>query len=101
MMVVGEVLERLCDEAFASELLVELGDLPLMVGVDAAGRRSGESAAVYAAGAVRRFAAFASDEDWLALMAALERTDDPGAACLRQMLAWSLRHDTDCAGDCP
>ena len=42
---------------------------------------------------MRRFADFADDEDWLALMTALERAPDPGAACLRQMLAWSLRHD--------
>jgi hypothetical protein len=48
---------------------------------------------------VRRFSIFADDEDWLALMTALERARDPGAACLRQMLAWSLRHDRDCERD--
>ena len=48
-----------------------------------------------------RFTAFASDEDWLALMTALERTSDPAAACLRQMLLWSLRQDShaDCDAD--
>ena len=48
---------------------------------------------VVAAAASRRFAQLASDEDWLALMTALERADDAGAACLRHMLAWSLRHE--------
>ncbi len=95
-MLLGDVLNRLSDEAFAAETLVSLGDLPLMAGVEAEADRQGESAGLYAAGAVRRFAAFAGDEDWLALTTALERAADPGAACLHHMLAWCLRHDRDC-----
>ncbi len=92
-MLLGQVIERLVDEGFASETLLALGDLPLLVDVEAAGRKEGISAAVYAAAAARRFASQAADDDWLALMTALERADDPGAACLRQMLVWSLRLD--------
>ena len=99
-MVLGEVLEQLRDEGFAAEMLLSLHDLPLMAHVEAAAQRFGENASIYAAGAVRRFAAFASDEDWLALMTALEHADDPSTICLRQMLNWSLRHDTDCEGSC-
>jgi hypothetical protein len=95
-MILGQVLNQLGDESFAAEALVGMDDLPLMVAVQEAGRRFGETASTYAVGAVRRFAAFADDEDWLALMTALERADDPGAACLRQMLGWSLGHDSDC-----
>jgi len=47
----------------------------------------------YAAGAVRRFANLASSEDWLALMNAIERADDPGLDCLTHMLNWSLKRD--------
>ena len=94
-MILGKVLESLSDETFAAEALVALGDLPLMVAVEASGRRFGESVPIYAAGAARRFAAFADDDDWLALMTALKRADDPGAACLTQMLVWALRHDVD------
>lgn len=108
-MVLGQVLARLGDEAIAAEALVALEDLSLMVQVEAAGRPFGEDIGEYAAGASRRFAQFASDEDWLALMTALERTDDAGAACLKHMLEWSLRHDAasaadaadeDCGGEC-
>jgi hypothetical protein len=95
-MILGHVLERLGDESFAAEALVAMDDLPLMVAVQAIGERLGESASAYAMGAVRRFSAFADDEDWLALMTVLDRAGDPGAACLRQMLAWSLRHDCEC-----
>jgi hypothetical protein len=96
-MFLGQILDRLGDESFATETLVAMDDLPLMAAVQATGERFGESGGAYAVNAVRRFSAFADDEDWLALMTALDRADDPGAACLRQMLAWSLRHDEcDC-----
>jgi hypothetical protein len=98
-MLLGQVLERLGDEAFAAETLVGLNDLALVVEVEAAGRPFGETIGEYAAGASRRFAHHASDEDWLALMTALERADDAGTACLRHMLAWSLRHDAEQADE--
>ena len=94
MMLLGQVLDRLGDEGIAAETLLSLGDLPLMVDVEATGARFGESPPLYASNAVGRFTAFASDEDWLALMTALERTADPASACLRQMLLWSLRQDS-------
>ncbi|MBI3196159.1 MAG: hypothetical protein HYZ40_01370 [Rhodospirillales bacterium] len=104
-MVLGRVLERLGDEAFAAETLMALEDLNLMVQVEAAGRPFGENMGEYAAGASRRFAQSASDDDWLALMTALERADDAGTACLKHMLEWSLRHDAEgpgegCGGHC-
>lgn len=104
-MVLGQVLERLGDEAFAAETLVALEDLNLMVRVEAAGGHFGEDIGQYAAGASRRFAQLASDEDWLALMTALERAGDAGTACLKHMLEWSLRHDAEstdegCGGKC-
>jgi hypothetical protein len=95
-MILGQVLDRLGDETFTAETLVAMDDLPLMVAVQASSERFGESPSAYVVAAVRRFAAFADDEDWLALMTAAERDGDPGAACLRKMLAWSLRHDDDC-----
>jgi len=92
-MLLGQMIERLSDDAFAAEALLSLGDLPLLVDIEAACREDDMSAVAYAATAARRFADHASDEDWLALMTALERADDPGAACLRQMLAWALREE--------
>ena len=101
MMLLGQILGRLGDEGIAAETLMGLDDLPLMVEVEATGARFGESPPLYASNAVGRFAAFASDEDWLALMTALERTSDPAVACLRQMLLWSLRQDSQagCTAD--
>lgn len=94
-MLLGHLLQRLGDEAFAAETLVGLDDLPLLAEIERVRERFGESLPAYAAGATRRFAALASNEDWLALMTALERSADPGVACLRHMLAWSLARDSE------
>jgi hypothetical protein len=102
-MLLGQMIERLSDDTFAAEALLSLGDLPLVVDVEAACREQETTAVAYASMAARRFADHASDEDWLALMTALERAHDPGAACLRQMLAWSLRKESTrcgCSGSC-
>lgn len=99
-MLLGHVLNRLGDETAAAEALLGLDDLPLMVDIEATGEKFGESPPLYAANAVRRFSAFAGDEDWLALMTAIDRAPDPGAACLRHMLLWSLRQDSDADHEC-
>lgn len=102
-MLLGQMIQHLSDDVFAAETLLSLGDLPLLVDIEAACREQEMNAVTYASTAARRFADHASDEDWLALMTALERADDPGAACLQQMLAWSLRKDSagcGCGGGC-
>lgn len=99
-MFLGQVLDRLGDEAFATETLLGLDDLPLMVEIESVGKAFGESTPDYAVHAVRRFSALAGDEDWQGLMTALERADDSAAACLRHMLAWALRHDRGGPSDC-
>jgi hypothetical protein len=42
---------------------------------------------VFARAAVRRFAAAASDEDWVSLMGQMGRAVDPGRVLLRRALA--------------
>ena len=97
-MMLGQMIERLGDEVFAAEAMIALGDLALMVEIDTAARSFEETPAAFAAFAARSFASRASDDDWLALMTAMERAEDPGTACLKQMLVWSLRHDASPCG---
>lgn len=94
-MLLGQVLQNLGDRTVLAETLVAMDDLPLMVEIETVGDQFGEAMSDYAVGAVRRFAAFASDDEWLALMNGVERARDPGTACLRHMLAWSLQRDRD------
>lgn len=35
----------------------------------------------------------AGDEEWLALMTALDASDDPGRACLIRVMEWALLRD--------
>lgn len=92
-MQLGEIIRDFSSEAKADEALLACGDLALLAGVGAAALRYDETVGEYAAGAVRRFANLASSEDWLALMNAIERTDEPGLRCLTHMLHWSMKRD--------
>ncbi len=92
-MLLGQLIRDLSDEGEAAEALRGLGDLPLLARVEQAAQAQDMGAGAYAALAVMRFADQAGDDDWLALMTALERADDPGVACLRAMVVWALGQD--------
>ncbi len=92
-MLLGTILKRLGNEADAAEALEAMGDIVLLAEVEAMGELHDESPADYVCGATRRFAADAASEDWLALMTAIERSDDPARTTLDTMLRWSLARD--------
>lgn len=98
-MLLGHLLKQLQDDRFAAEILFGLGDITLSRRAGEAGAPYGESAGAYAASACARFSADASDEDWLALMTALEKGADPAATCLRTMVDWSIRQDAEEAAE--
>ncbi len=110
-MQLGALLARLEDETDAARALQALGDAALSAEVARLGAAFDETPGEYVANAVRRFAATAGDDDWLALMGAVERTKDPAQAALDRMLRWAFGKDaaaanaTGCgcgagAGDC-
>jgi hypothetical protein len=92
-MLLGAIMNELRDEAAAAAALIGLGDVVLVAEVEAARIPHDESIGDYVSGATRRFAGQASDEDWLAIMTALERADNPAAACLSAMIRWSIAKD--------
>lgn len=94
-MLLGAILTRLETPAYSSALLEGLGDLVLMMRVETTGALHDENPGDYASGAVARFSGGASDEDWLALMTALERSKEPAATCLRRMVEWALAKDAE------
>ena len=107
----GALISRLENEADAMRALEALGDLALFAEVQEVGAQHDEAPGEYLANAAQRFAAAASDDDWLALMGAVERTKDPAQAALDRMLRWAFGKDaaaanaTGCgcgagAGDC-
>jgi len=92
-MTLGDLLNRFADQAEAEAAIMAIGDVALLAEVAAVRDGQGESTGEYASGAVRRFANLAADEDWLALMTAIENAGDPATACLASMLRWSMRRD--------
>lgn len=98
-MLLGTILTRLNDDADAAAALEALGDIVLLSEVNAMGALHDEGPGQYAAGATRRFAALASDEDWLALVTAIEKSDDPARTTLECMVRWSLAKDSQLEAD--
>jgi len=81
-MLLGDIIARFDTPSFAEETVLALGDVTLLARMRAKADAEGESLGEFARAAVRRFAAHASDEEWLSLIGALARTDDPGTVCL-------------------
>jgi hypothetical protein len=89
-MLLGDIIERLGDESQALEALLGLGDLTLLARVEAAAHAAGSTPGAVASAAVDAFTGSASDEDWVSLIGAMGRTDDPGRACLKTMVEFAL-----------
>ena len=89
-MLLGDLIARFEDEAVAAETLVRVGDLGLIAAMTARAAEAGLPLGRYAAWAVRHYADTAPDDEWVQLMGALGRTDDPGATCLGRAFAYVL-----------
>ncbi len=92
-MLLGDVLRNLQDETLANETLAAMNDLVLLARVRNAAGLHGETPGEYAANSAPRFANEAGDEDWLALMTAIEASGDPARTCLAHMIDWALQRD--------
>lgn len=92
-MLLSAIMTELTDETAASAALISLGDLVLAAEVETVRVLHGETVGEYISGAIQRFARLASDEEWLQLIGALERSTDPAKTCLVSMLRWSLARD--------
>jgi hypothetical protein len=99
-MILGALLARLENEAEAAAAIEALGDIVLFQRVRDAGQRFDETPGEYVACAASRFAAAAQHEEWMGLIAAVERADDPGRAALGRIVAWALARDTEDVGAC-
>jgi hypothetical protein len=83
-MMLGDILARLNDESEAAEIILGVGDLRLLAAMQERAQSEGLDLAAYARAAVQRYAAEASDEEWITLMGLIGRAGDPGTACLKR-----------------
>lgn len=94
-MQLGTLMNHLEFEDDGAAALEALGDIVLFAEIQKMGARYDECPGTYVANAARRFAARGSDEDWLNLMAVMERSQDPAQAALERMLRWALKADAE------
>lgn len=92
-MLLSTLMQGLRDETQAEAILLTLDDLVLKAGVEEMRAVHGETSGEYAAGSVHRFSQTASDEDWLSLIPAIQKSDDPARAALSFMLRWAVTAD--------
>ncbi len=89
-MLLGDLLTRFADESVAAEAILALGDLTLLASVRKEAEARGLEVGAFAAGAVRHFAAHASDEEWVTLLGAMNHDPNPGIVCFRRALTHAL-----------
>ena len=86
----GDLLAQLTDETVAVETLLQLGDLALLETARGESRQPRASISPSCVTqTVQRYAATASDEEWVTLMGLLNRSPDPGATCLKRAFAYA------------
>jgi len=89
-MLLGDVIARFDDEAFARETLFALDDHVLTARVATLAAENNVSAGEFVRESVGRFANGASDEQWLTLIGQMSRAQDPGQVFLRRVLSAAL-----------
>jgi hypothetical protein len=87
----GDILAKLTDETSAVETIVGAGDLALLAAVREQAVVEGLDLAAYVIQTVQRYTFEASDEEWVTLMGMLNRSQDPGATCLKRAFDLALR----------
>ena len=88
---VTETLMAEPSEVEAEEAILALCSLPLLTNLRSRAEANGLALGAYAAAAVHRYAADASDEEWITLVGAMGRARDPGAIFLERALAYAIR----------
>jgi hypothetical protein len=103
-MILGDVLRELEDPQLVAAALKQFTDPDLIAQAEKKAAAHGETLGEYASASVRLFSNAANDDDWVAMMGAMARTEDPGAICLRRMLEWAIsreaKSDSCCGGGC-
>lgn len=89
-MLLGTVLEKISNEAFALETVVRLGDFTLLSRLRSTAEAHDLTLGQAVTAAINGFNARADADSWLQLMSTINRADDPGGAALKLMLEVSL-----------
>jgi len=89
-MLLGDVIAHLDDDSTALQMLMSLDDLALIARVRGVCERDGYALGEFVRAAVQRYAAAASDDEWVTVLGQMGRTQAPGIPLLRRALLWVL-----------
>jgi len=92
MTTLGEILDRLEDQAQVYEILAESGNITLIAKLDQIADETHSDPCSLALGAVHAFTGKADAEAWVKLMGCIQDSQSPAGACLSEMICWSLAH---------
>ena len=87
----GDILARLTDETTAVETILGAGDLTLLTVAKQRAAADGLDLAACVTQTVQRYTHEASDEEWVTLLGLMNRTNDPGAVCLKRAFEHAQR----------
>ena len=85
-MLLGDLLSRFSDETIAMEAILRLGDVVLLAKSRERAHAEALQLGAFAALAAQRYAAEASDEEWVTLLGAMGRSMDPALTYLNRAL---------------
>ncbi len=88
----GDLLASLTDETIAVETILGAGDMTLLAAVQAQAAADGLDLGACVTQTVQRYNHEASDEEWVTLIGTMNRSQDPGAACLKRAFEHALRN---------
>jgi hypothetical protein len=91
MIMLGDLLASLTDEATALETILSAGDLKLLAAAQELAAADGLDLAAFVTQTVQRYTNEASDEEWVTLMGLLNRSQYPGTTCLQRTFEYALR----------
>jgi len=86
-MLLADVIARCSDETVAQEVVLSIGDLATLARLHEQSAATGIGIGACIAAATRRYAAEASDEEWITLMGKMSGAQDPSAVFLKHALA--------------
>ncbi len=85
-MLLGDILKTFSDNSTATEYLLSLGDIRLVVRLQELASTEGETLGEFVSAAVQRYTSQASEEEWLTLLGQISRSEDPARVCLHRAL---------------
>jgi hypothetical protein len=87
----GDILAQLTDETTAVETILGAGDVALLAAVQQRAAADGLDLAACLTQTVQRYTNEASDEEWITLIGIMNRSQDPGTACIKRAFEVALR----------